>query len=251
MELVLIVLFSIFAQSFGEKIEHTKISELIEKLSDIEHKGFQEKIETSLWKSVDTKCASDTYERFNLSNFFPSHEVFDDSSNEASMKIFVFTDIAILCCRKVEKLLDLAFESLMTTKALFDIFIDDPELQDYKDMLTCANNYAITNEIIDGEKYKLNYTLDEKAKENCNNLVSLVKDQMSRSEITASIRHSDSCSSQVLKNIEHFFVKKIHLIQIDFNSEQREIEKQSLKFDFKNTLESVLECAKETNMKLW
>jgi hypothetical protein len=239
----------ISAQSFCERIEETKISEAIEKLLDIEHKGFLEQIETSLWKSVDAKCASETYERFNLSSFFPSLEDFDDGNDDTSMRIFVFIDIAILCCRKVEKLLDLAFESLMTLKALIDVFIDDPEMREYKDLLTCANNYAVTNGIIDGGKYQLNCTLIQEAKEACDNLVSQMRDQMSISEKIVSVRQSDSCSSQVLKNIENFFVKKIHLLQVDFDGEQRESEKQRLKFDFKNTLESVLECAREMNMK--
>lgn len=217
-----------------------KITEMIEFLSNNtkDSKGSEKMLMTMALNSLDTSCMLTQYEKFKLLNMIP----LTDGENLDDTKL-VFFGIAAICSSKSFALLDFAFENLMTHRILLEALINDSEMMEYKNMIWCANNYAVKNGIVDPQVYNLKYQLTEETEEMCQDWVAQLKFQILPMKMMTRKQFGRGCITSVISRIEKLALKTVLLLQVDLTDVQKKTEKKSFIKGARKIMEDLLKCA--------
>ena len=233
-----------------------KISELVDNLSNLKSGGMEKMMLTMLANSLDKNCMLAQYRKFGLLGMLTNNtNEIDDGENsnemfknqetrvEEEVEKLVLNSVFAMCSNKNYVILEFIIENWWTHKILLNAFINEPEMKEYKNMLTCANNYAVKNGIIDPKFYQIKHELSEDIDEQCDEWVAIVKQQIFDFKMETRRATSRRCSLKIVDSVEKFLVKNILLLQVDLTEAQKRKEKKHFNRDFNQILESILECA--------
>lgn len=190
-------------------------------------------------RSIDRECIFTNYKSRNMLDHL-NYDKIANRRDSNSLALYAFVNVAAICSSKTDTILQFLFENLMTHQILYKAFIDDPEFSDEKSLLTCANNYAVENLLIDPNVYDINYTVDDEMLKRCSNITSIIK-------VYGAILHS-KISQQFKKNsldeikmeMKNFALKYFILVQVDLTPEQKQQERDNLVKDARMVMENIL-----------
>jgi hypothetical protein len=220
-------------------LTETKISDFIDFLKNETRRGDKKTLFLTLINSVDKKCMLMQYQNFGLLEKIPEspYERLDD------FKMIVAADIAAMCSSKGYDILDFFFENIWTHKILLKAFINEPEMKKYKDMMTCANNYAVNNNIIDPTMYPIKHEVNEELMDKCDEFVTIANEHVSYVKMALREKTQRICSVKMVDDVEKFVLKNMLMLQVDVTEAQKNSLKKAFIKDFRQIMEKILKCA--------
>lgn len=229
-----------------------KIDESIQMLSNAQTL-IQDSIFSSmtsvLIKSFDKQCMLEEYKKIKNTDKFPQFGSSNIDYNKNVMRMVIFSGIGFLCSSKRNAILEFSFDSMTTLKVIVKAFINEVDLKKYHDMLICANNYAVTNEIIDPKTYEIQYELTaEDNQEQCKQwqiqIMGEIEEQ-SNSIMNSSSNNEDvaiDCVKQTYEEGFKFLLKYSFIIQVNLRQEQKLDLVEKFIDDYKNNLHVSMAC---------
>lgn len=139
----------------------------------------------------------------------------------------------------------------MTSNVLVRGFFDDPVLEEYTDMLICANNFSISNGYWNNEIYPLRYEMTNEKSEKCKDSMgaALFVDFILKG-ITLQI-FNRSCSISVLKQTFLVTLRTILLMEVELTNDQKTQEKISFVENIHQIMENILICTSQPAEKVY
>jgi hypothetical protein len=257
MKLSLVVLFAVVAVVFSapssdESEENVIVVDDAKKLSnfidfvrnEIKGEKMKEKVfYPILLNSVDQSCMLTQYQKFGLVEMIPDSPQNNRHTRFSDEQMFIAANIAAMCSSKNYDILDFIFENLWTSKILLKAFINEPELKDIKDMMTCANNYAVTNGIIDPAVNPIKHELAHDLEDKCEELTTIAKVAISGFKLKVREASKRVCSFKIVDDLEKFVLKNVLLLQVDMTEGQKNVMKKNFVKDVRLIMEKMLTCA--------
>lgn len=170
--------------------------------------------------SVNKTCLLNKYRSFGL---FDEILVIDRNqpSKFSSSKAQTLIVFAVICSSKIDSLYEFGFELLMSTHVLFEAFINEPEMKEYADMLTCANSYAVQNNLLDPKVFKFNYKMNDENEISCNQMVKCFETNTEMAFNKALQLSSAKCIEDIGTGYRNLVFKNFLLVQFELTGEQR------------------------------
>lgn len=218
-----------------------KITNTLEDFRNSSDKVNESFINSAIVSSIDVNCMLNEYKKFNLTDKINTENVTDDS--EMTFLKIIFWDVAAICSSKTDKLLEFAFENLMTLNILWKSFNDDTELKVYKDLFTCVNNFSIANGYWDNEVYPVTHDMSNETAQLCTEWISswafidFVIDG-----ITLQV-FNRSCSTSIYKQTELLVMKTVLLVQVELKEPEKIKEKTKFLENTHKVMEEILTCS--------
>lgn len=171
---VLALSFGIYAaaQSNGDSADEISMQNIINAIETLfkAAKRPEEKFVLNVFStSIDKNCMLQKYKTKNLVSKIPTKETIGTGQN-VSLEVLL-TDIAVICSTKTDAFLESTFNVLMSFQVLLKSFIEDSEYREYTNILTCANSYAVENNILDPSVYDFNESVLEVYQETCDDFI--------------------------------------------------------------------------------
>lgn len=195
--------------------------------------------------SIDKKCVMNKYK---------SHNLFDKISKK-NLKMsgweiqeqWSFFAVTFSCSSMYDALIEYTFENTMTHNILWRALKNDSQLEKYTDIVTCANSYAVENNIWDLDAYKIDYEIGETKRMVCDNNIMEAVETIAANKYIDQLRHIDAvsstaCNKGLFKIAKHFVVKYLLLVQVQLSETQRHHELQNFKKDLQELLRKFLSC---------
>jgi hypothetical protein len=233
-----------------------KIDELIQvyKATIPSSDYFSYAIATIIMKSLDKNCMLDEYKTLGIENRLPKfpppgHTSIDFDKN--IMRMMIFSGIGFLCSTKRNAILEFSFDSMATFQPLVKAFINETELKNYNDMLVCANNYAVQNEIIDPNLYNIQYELTEDNQEQCKQWkiriigeIEAISNSIMNPTSTSVNGKSEviECGKQSYENGIKFFLKYSPIFQVELKEKQKHDLITKFIEDYKSDVHASMAC---------
>lgn len=170
-----------------------------------------------LLHSVDKTCVLNHYKNHGLIKKIPNLK----TSELTHADVLILVGFAKACSSKTEYFIEFLFEAFMSTHYLLEVFIHEPEFKEYSDMLVCANNYAVTNKYLDPEVYKINYTMPDRAEEDCKTTIEKVEQGIEYAESEYRRFMSAECVKEIFDDVKSILMKYALLVQIELKGEQK------------------------------
>lgn len=242
-----------------------KISRNLESISSalLMDGSFGANIFAAIMQSVDKQCMLDEYKKLNIVDKIPatpeSHQSRSTSNDPSknALKTAIFTGIGFMCSSKRDAILEFTFDMILAFRPLTSGFINETNLQQYHDILICANNYAVVNGIVDPAKYEIEYELTEQNQVECKQRQIEILEEMetiSNSIMSSSARRGnrddedgdnkevDDCRKLVRDGSLKFGLKYIFLFQVKLNDEQQHELIEQFIADYRTNLETSMSC---------
>jgi hypothetical protein len=227
-----------------------RITENIEMARGKARQGSGKAFVSILANSLDKKCMLNQYLKHNITDMIPRKDMMQVEGFERELSQIVFMDAAVMCSSKLYALLDYTFENLMTHRILVEAFIEDPEMKEYKEMLTCANNYAVKNGIMDPQVYDLKHELTSEMDELCEDYVEQAKYTILSFKMMVREEFNRSCSAKIVSKMEKLVLKNMLLLQVDLADDQKRMEKKMFVKNVRQILEDIMKCAAQEPSKM-
>lgn len=208
------------------------------------------RLQSVIANSLDKKCMLRKYKQHNLVDLIPTDNLTPEEHIEKSLiSGIAFVDIALSCSNKTDPILKFIFENLMTYQTLLSAFINEPELEEFSDMLKCATKFVVDKRILNLNAYPFKYQMSAEKEEKCTEYEE--KFTIMELGLKMSIREkvSSACAIGILEDVENFSHKYLLLIQIELNDQENLNERNNFIKDFHKLLDSILDCA-ETEVAL-
>lgn len=263
---LLLTLITVFCVHCAPQSDNNENNVVVSHRSEISRKGvevikkFSFDFLINVYEStVDPNCTGDKYESFGLLERFSfdnlnrkseqdSNQHPNSSSNDEAKLIgdrilseLSFASIAMMCCTKLDAILEYTFELLMSQGILMRNFINETEFESLADIVTCANKYATDHKIFSDEETKnLTFPVDQ---ESCNAQIDEVKHAISKDvHRFATSENSRQCFMQIISRAEAFVVKYVVMMQFELTNIQKKQEQKRFIQDFRATIEGFMLC---------
>lgn len=102
--------------------------------------------------SIDKKCVINKYKSHNLFNKISKLNL--KTSDWALPDQWSFMSITLSCSNLYDAFVEFAFENTMTFNILWRALKNYPPMEEFTDMVTCANSYAVKNNFWNLDAYK-------------------------------------------------------------------------------------------------
>jgi hypothetical protein len=230
-----------------------KISNYIDSLRIEKPRKKSDKIISSVFlNSLDQNCILANYQKNGIVDKIPTPRRFSFRRKsypttaeevEEDLKPMIFFSIAVECSSKTDDILEFFFENLWTSKILLKAFINEPEMKDIKDMMTCANNYAVTNGIINPAVYQINFEVTDDFKDQCLEWVNASEKSIISYKKQVLRDSQRDCSRKIVDSSVNFAIKNVLLLQVDMTEEGKSLVKKSFLEEFHQIFEKITKCA--------
>lgn len=194
--------------------------------------------------SVDKQCALAEYKKHDLV----------DKINKDKLKTMVdvglahwsFLAVALPCTSKFSALLEFFFENAMTLNIVWNAIKDDAQFAPVNEVLTCANSYAVKNNYLDLEEFRVAHEVTDENKSNCDAMIHDFEGMknMAQSAILDYVgtAANSACYKELINQTEAFGVKNLLLVQIRLKDKQRHREQRNFEKDFREIAGKLLTC---------
>lgn len=130
----------------------------------IESLALLDKIIASVIRTIDAQCVVDAYKNHDMVQRFP----FSPIKNNSEPRLLAFVVSCVMCSKKADAFNEFQFEIIQSFRVLYRAFIaDDPEYEEFNDMLTCANKYAVEINILDPKLFKFSFEVKPEKMSQC------------------------------------------------------------------------------------
>lgn len=233
-----------YTPKFNDEAGIQKISETIERIGKNAN-SMEEKIPFHFFRdSVDKTCMLNKYKDRNITDKLMSDSFVNDGATQ-----FIFYDTAIICSTHADALAESAFNVIMSPHILVQALINDSKYSKYTDMLTCANGYAVENNILDASVYDINHQVLEKNQEACDDLLE-EKNQFTLT-LATKVREAFErpCVLRVYQELEKLLIRTVLLVQVELSEEQKQNEKLDFIKKLRKLLDNFLVCLMQRKRK--
>lgn len=190
---------------------------------------------TIVAKTTDRNCMLAIAKKHNLMELVSGN----DLVNKISLDVILTS--AVLCSRLIDVEFDYFFDLLMTHHGLLKAYLEEPELKEYADKMTCLGQFAIEHHILDPKVYAFKYELDDEEEEEICMTSTERMERMWQNQMLL----SNSCSKKLAEQFRFFAVKYILLVQVEMKDDQRQQERKNFNKALKEFLENRIQCVGE------
>lgn len=195
--------------------------------------------------SIDKKCVMNKYKSHKLFNKISKKNL--KMSDWRVMEQWSFIAITLSCSSLYDAFVEYAFENTMTHNILWGALKNCSQLEEYTDMMTCANSYAVKNKIWNLDAYKIDYEVDEAKRIICDENIKAAEETIETIKLIRLYRFFDyegskMCYEELFKKAEHFIVKYSLLVQVKLSEIQRHHELQNFNKNVQDLLDKFLSC---------
>jgi hypothetical protein len=231
-----IIFKDIHAESNKEKLQSA--------LDEV-RKLFNNAIISMLVNSVDVNCMLSEYAKFNLNDKIIDKNGIDSENPEDYFLKIIFFDIAAVCSKKTDALLEFEFDNFMSYEVLYKAFINEPEVETIKDLVTCVNNFTIETGIWDNKLYPVDSNVPKDFAETCSELVQrLIQFQLMINDTILNV-FKRSCALSIMSDLEALTMRTAMLLEVDLTSDQKLQEKKSHNKNTRKIMENILTCSSQ------
>lgn len=259
LKLFLITIFSVHCAPQSDNRKNIVIvsyrSEISEKSVELIKKFSIDFLIKVYESTVDPNCTRDKNESFGLLERFSfdnlnrksDQDNIDDEEKLIGDRILSelsFAGVAMMCCTKLDAILEYTFETLLSHAILMRNSINETEFEFIAEIMKCANKYASDNKIVsDDEMDNLKFPMDQESLEKCNVQIDEAKHAMSKNvHRFATSEDNKQCFMNIIAKAETFIVKYVAMIQFELTDNQKRKERSNFIQDFRATIDGFMSC---------
>lgn len=195
-------------------------------------------------RSIDIDCVAEKVKKYRLADNL-AMLINDEHNDTKKMKNklgFFYGKPLSVCSNKSHSISNTLFDLIMSFGHIVRAFKDEPELKEFTNYLSCANNYAVEKKLIHISMYTFDYeNIDEADKDACHSIKIQLFEQM-KSQFKD---NADCWEDKVEKLVIKFFLRTLLLLQIKMTPEQNQIELDRFYDDANEMSDEAAICANE------